>query len=561
MSVPLAEIISRLEIAGATQIGGDPAYAKYLPVLDVDGLIPVAMIPGYSAPSIAASDVSFDDSASTLLSGVTDVQGALDTLESSVLQIGNNLSELVPVTAFGNIRQAASTTYAGVVELATNGEVEAGNDTPTSSGTINGTTTKLVPSVSSAVATFLKKSGGTMTGAITLAADPSSNLHAATKQYVDNTIDTEIAAAGLTTIPTEKVIWVSKGANATDTRTGGDKYFTSKPFATLSAAKTASASGDTIAVLPGTYVEKNLLKDGVNWFLYPGVLIQPTADTPGAIFDDSTSYGANADCVCRIYGFGRLDNTTTSAVGTGGVFHITKGGTSLTVEADTIGESSCTLPAIRIEAGQLNLKANAGVGGANGFFYSSGNAYATLDLLKVTGYEAFLIAGSSANITVNVRRNITTSYRAISVDGSGTVNFTAEEISNTANGNVVSAASTFAGTLRIDARKITTTTVQESIRLLGGKTRIENAKILNTKSSNPNNAALIVDGTSGPSTVYVMLNNCDLSCTGYYTIVSTALPVNIHLGGYVRSNTAKSSNITFKYGVYEQVTDGTIAYV
>lgn len=34
----------------------------------------------------------------------------------------------------------------------------------------------------------LAKAGGTMTGAITLHADPSSNMHAATKQYVDNII-------------------------------------------------------------------------------------------------------------------------------------------------------------------------------------------------------------------------------------------------------------------------------------------------------------------------------------------------------------------------------------
>jgi Major tropism determinant N-terminal domain len=36
-------------------------------------------------------------------------------------------------------------------------------------------------------ADLLLKSGGTMTGALTLSADPSSSLHAATKQYVDNT--------------------------------------------------------------------------------------------------------------------------------------------------------------------------------------------------------------------------------------------------------------------------------------------------------------------------------------------------------------------------------------
>ena len=42
-------------------------------------------------------------------------------------------------------------------------------------------------------ADLLLKSGGTMTGALTLSADPSSSLHAATKQYVDNTASGVIA--------------------------------------------------------------------------------------------------------------------------------------------------------------------------------------------------------------------------------------------------------------------------------------------------------------------------------------------------------------------------------
>lgn len=43
-----------------------------------------------------------------------------------------------------------------------------------------------VEGISTAVLARLKKSGGTMTGALTLHADPSSALHAATKQYVDS---------------------------------------------------------------------------------------------------------------------------------------------------------------------------------------------------------------------------------------------------------------------------------------------------------------------------------------------------------------------------------------
>lgn len=49
----------------------------------------------------------------------------------------------------------------------------------------------LVESLPNALAT----SGGTMTGFLTLHADPTSGLHAATKQYVDNTVAVKVAEA------------------------------------------------------------------------------------------------------------------------------------------------------------------------------------------------------------------------------------------------------------------------------------------------------------------------------------------------------------------------------
>lgn len=46
----------------------------------------------------------------------------------------------------------------------------------------------------------LLKSGGKMTGALILAGDPTANLHAATKQYVDNTAQTKIAGTAGDTV-------------------------------------------------------------------------------------------------------------------------------------------------------------------------------------------------------------------------------------------------------------------------------------------------------------------------------------------------------------------------
>ena len=69
------------------------------------------------------------------------------------------------------------------------------------------------------------------------------------------------------------------------------------PFKTLGAAKAAAQPGDTIVVGPGTYVENDLLKDGVNWFFAPGALVTYTSQAIQAnsndilygIFDDRSS--------------------------------------------------------------------------------------------------------------------------------------------------------------------------------------------------------------------------------------------------------------------------------
>lgn len=66
--------------------------------------------------------------------------------------------------------------------------------------TSSGSSTSLA-ATASYVNTKLNKSGGTMTGNLTLYGDPTSNKHAATKQYVDN------AVAGVVTTAAQIVRW------------------------------------------------------------------------------------------------------------------------------------------------------------------------------------------------------------------------------------------------------------------------------------------------------------------------------------------------------------------
>jgi microcystin-dependent protein len=67
----------------------------------------------------------------------------------------------------------ATETVKGVAEIATDAEVTAGTDN------------ERIVTPAKLAARYVKKSGDTMTGALTLPGDPSANLHATTKEYVD----------------------------------------------------------------------------------------------------------------------------------------------------------------------------------------------------------------------------------------------------------------------------------------------------------------------------------------------------------------------------------------
>jgi hypothetical protein len=103
----------------------------------------------------------------------------------------------------------------------------------------------------------------------------------------------------------KNVIYVSKGSGATDTRTGLSKYDPTLPFATVNAAKTASATGDTIQVLPGNYTAtSSLAKDGVNWNLSVGATIALQNADGFGLFDDG-----GAAMTFSVSGYGDLSGS------------------------------------------------------------------------------------------------------------------------------------------------------------------------------------------------------------------------------------------------------------
>lgn len=97
-----------------------------------------------------------------------------------------------------------------------------------------------------------------------------------------------------------KVLHVSKGSNATDTRTGIFKDDPDKPFATVAAAEAAVVAGETIWIHSGTYAESGLGKNGVTYILENATIGQIDATTAHRkTFDDK-----GTGCDTAILGLG-----------------------------------------------------------------------------------------------------------------------------------------------------------------------------------------------------------------------------------------------------------------
>lgn len=180
------------------------------------------------------------------------------------------------------------------------------------------------------------------------------------------------------------------------------------PFLTLAAAKTAALSGDTIIVGPGTYDERNLLKDGVHWYFLPNATINYTGSFNGGIFDDGDT-GANAPIVCKILGYGVFKySSATTGLSLPCVFNITQSGTHIDIVCQSIQQLSTATPTtrpagIRQTAGYFQLLAHnikaaiasAGITGSNGggIVWGGGKHDVVLDHIEVTAGRSYALWG------------------------------------------------------------------------------------------------------------------------------------------------------------------------
>lgn len=204
----------------------------------------------------------------------------------------------------------------------------------------------------------MPKSGGTFTGAVTLNADPTSNLHAATKQYVDNQITTKIAAADamvfkgtlgtggtVDDLPTTGVVVgdtykvIVAGTYAGEDAKIGDLFI-------------ATAATPTWAYVPSGDETVTTIKTGtsnLSTTAQSGNLIVGTAATKA--FETTLTNGGNLPTGAAVKAFVEGKNYVTSSgitsiTGQKGVTATTSGG-STTVKASLVNETANSASATR----------------------------------------------------------------------------------------------------------------------------------------------------------------------------------------------------------------------
>jgi hypothetical protein len=219
--------------------------------------------------------------------------------------------------------------------------------------------------------------------------------------------------------PAAKTIYVSQSMGS-DTRTGLSKYSLHTPFATLTAAATAAAAGDTIVAEDGVFSDKNLvLVTGVDWFFLPNATIAVTGAVNGdALFKD------NGTAVTAV------------VAASGQTFSIASTAASSTVCGISItGASNLTVPNLSLTCSQtgsfaigatlysnspsavINLTGNltsTGSGTGNeycidigtaggGTIWVNGNATATGGVVNAAALNCVSATTSSGNVTVTGR--------------------------------------------------------------------------------------------------------------------------------------------------------------
>lgn len=192
-------------------------------------------------------------------------------------------------------------------------------------------------------------------------------------------------------IPTGNLLWVDAVNGNNDLAVRGRMTV---PFKTLTKAKEAAVSGDTIMVLPGTYNEKNLLKNGVNWHFLPGAKVIYSGTAAGGIFDTSgDGNGTDGGVISMITGWGEFQITEPTTAGH--VVYSAAGYSELFIEAKKMVSYNSACVKRTDSGGILNIQVMEGIDSSTGRVVEIGGGTQTF----IRAYRLYTSGGAGLYVS------------------------------------------------------------------------------------------------------------------------------------------------------------------
>ena len=216
-------------------------------------------------------------------------------------------------------------------------------------------------------------------------------------------------------VPVGNLVWVD-AVNGVDVLASRGRM--TIPFKSLKAAKDAAVVGDTIVVLPGTYNERDLLKNGVNWHFLNGAKVNYSGASDGGIFDTGGSSIASS-----ITGYGEFINNAT-ATNSNVVLVTTATGLNLQIQAKAMSSNKSCVK-VNVSGGTVDINvALSIVSVAERTIQNLGSAELVsvrADHIRSSGGAAVYIGAGGMQVTAHrIEASGAGSDAAVAVAGSGT---------------------------------------------------------------------------------------------------------------------------------------------
>ena len=303
---------------------------------------------------------------------------------------------------------------------------------------------------------------------------------------------------GISTL-TSNLLYVSVGGN----NTTGARNNMSRPFLTLEAALSASTSGDTIMVFPGSYTAtttstNGLAKNGVNWFFYPNTIVNKAS--AGDIFNTTSLTSFN------VYGYASFNKTS----GTGRIFNNAGNNIGFNFEALdlTNSTSDCFLIGTSLQLGgiEINIKIRNATSSA-GAVINSGNAGSwnlnfNFNNISSTSTNAITMTGSiSVQMNLNGRRISSSTANAYSGGYSNTVTFNVPSMSGLlfASGGGTYIINGYCGTITNNGGDVFLNGIATNITQTAGNFK---GSVFSTITCSAGNIECVVENTGGGSPLH-----------------------------------------------------------